>query len=191
MSKEFFEVFPTFLGAFDSIELHSQELHSFGAAKSTGDKRTDYVRKYIGLAEKVGKEFKMNPITILAQAAIESGWGTSRLSRENNNFFGFTAYGSTNEYWKGAKRVSTSSGLPFRSYDSVEDGFRDFARLISSKYSAAYKASNDVATYAALIASSPYINEKNGDNRNKYKQLIIANALAIVEIAKKFLSLYN
>jgi flagellar protein FlgJ len=191
MSKEFFEVFPTFLGAFDSIELHSQELTSFGAAQETGDKRTEYVRKYIGIAEKVGKEFKMNPITILAQAAIESGWGTSKLATENHNFFGFTAYGATNEFWKGAKRVSTSSGLPFRSYDTVEDGFRDFARLISLKYNAAYKASNDVAQYATLISSSPYINEKNGDNRTKYKQLIIANALAIVEIAKKFLSLYN
>lgn len=191
MSKEFFEVFPTFLGAFDTIELHSQELTSFGAAKETGDKRTDYVKKYLGLAEIVGKEFKMNPITILAQAAIESGWGTSKLAKENNNFFGFTAYGKPNKYWTGAKRVSTSSGLPFRSYSSPENGFRDFARLISEKYNSAYKASNDVAKYATLIALSPYINEKNGDNRTKYRQLIIANALAIIEIAKKFLSLYN
>lgn len=191
MSQEFFEVFPTLLGIHSTDEIHAQDLGALGVASPTGDKRTDYVKKYLGLAELVGKEFKMNPITILAQAAIESGWGTSKLARENNNFFGFTAYGSPNKYWNGAKRVSTTSGLPFRSYSTPEDGFRDFARLISSKYNSAYKASDDVAKYATLIAASPYINEKNGDNRAKYKELIIANARAIIDIAKKFLSLYN
>lgn len=191
MSQEFFEVFPTFLGIHDTEEIHAQDLASLGVASPTGDKRSDYVKKYYGLAEKVGKEFGMNPIAILAQAAIESGWGTSKLARENNNFFGFTAYGKTNSYWKGAKRVSSTSGLPFRSYETAADGFRDFARLISEKYKAAFMASKNIAQYASLISSSPYINEKNGDNRAKYNQLIISNAKAILDIAKKFQSLYN
>lgn len=191
MSQEFFEIFPTMLGISQTEEIYGQNLPALGVASPTGDKRSDYVKKYMGLAERVGKEFGMNPITILAQAAIESGWGTSKLARENNNFFGFTAYGKPNQYWKGAKRVSTTSGLPFRSYESPEDGFRDFARLIKEKYNSAYRASDDVAKYAALISHSPYINEKNGDNRSKYNQLIIANAKAIIELAKKFLSLYN
>lgn len=189
MSKEFFEVFPTFLELHQVEELQGQTLS--GVPSPTGDKRTDYVKKYYGIAEKVGKLFGINPIVILAQAAIESGWGTSLLATQNSNFFGVTAYGSTNKYWTGEKRISKSSGLPFRSYKTVEDGFSDFARLISTKYVQAARASQSVTEYARLIASSPYINEKNGDNRAKYKELIIRNAVAIITISKKFQSLYN
>lgn len=189
MSKEFFEVFPTLLGLHTSEEIHPQALK--GVTPTSGDKRTDYAVKYYSIAQKVGKEFGINPIVILAQGAIESGWGTSNLSKNHNNFFGITAYGANNAYWKGAKYVSTSSGLPFRKYDSVADGFSDFARLLASKYSQAAKASHSVEEYARLISNSPYINEKNGDNRNKYKELIIQNAKVISLVSKKYQSLYN
>lgn len=189
MSKEFFEVFPTFLGLSGTEEILGQV--QAPKPSKTGDKRTDYVIKYNGIAEKVGKVFGINPIVILAQAAIESGWGTSALATQNNNFFGVTAYGAKNKYWTGAQRISKSSGLPFRSYSSAENGFSDFARLISTKYAAAAKASQSVTEYARIISGSPYINEKNGDNRAKYKELIIRNAVAIITILKKFQSLYN
>jgi flagellar protein FlgJ len=189
MSKEFFEVFPTKLGLYGASETYPQNLT--GTPSATGDKRADYVLKYQGIASKVGRAFGINPVVILAQAAIESGWGTSNLAINHNNFFGVTAYGATNPYWDGKKYTSTASGLPFRSYKSVEDGFSDFARLLVSKYSDAAKASPSVTEYARLISSSPYINEKNGDNRSKYKELIIRNAVAISMIAKKFQSLHN
>ena len=102
-----------------------------------------------------------------------------------------TAYGAVNQYWTGGKYVSKSSGLPFRTYKTALDGFRDFARLITAKYPQAAKASPSVTEYARIISSSPYINEKNGDNRAKYKELIIRNAVAIITISKKFQSLYN
>lgn len=189
MSKEFFEAFPTLLELHHIEELQGQTLA--GLPSPTGDKRSDYVQKYYGIAEKVGKAFGINPIVILAQAAIESGWGTSTLAVQYNNFFGVTAYGSTNQYWTGGKYVSKKSGLPFRTYKDAAAGFSDFARLITTKYSAAAKASPSVTEYARIISSSPYINEKNGDNRAKYKELIIRNAVAITMIAKKFQSLYN
>lgn len=181
MSKEFFETFPTLLQLKGESELQVYE--GIGAAAPVVDKREAYVKKYYDTAVKVGKEFKLNPIVILAQAALESGWGTSLLARESNNFFGVTAYGNPNGYWKGAKRISTSSGLPFRIYDNVDNGFRDFANLITKKYKDAHKASDSVSEYARLIANSPYINEKNGDNRSLYKQIIIKNAAAIIKIS--------
>jgi flagellar protein FlgJ len=189
MEQEFFEAFPTMLGLHGTDEIQSQSLE--GVPSKTGDKRADYVFTHYGTAERIGKIFGINPIVILAQAAIESGWGTSTLARLHNNYFGVTAYGKTNEYWKGKKYISKSSGLPFRSYPTASDGFSDFARLISTKYSQAAKASHSITEYARLISSSPYINEKNGDNRAKYKELIIRNAIAITLIAKKYLSLHN
>lgn len=181
MAKEFFDVFPTFLGLHQVEELQGQPL---AGTSASGDKRIDYVLKYYDLAVKVGKRFNLNPIVILAQAAIESGWGTSTLAVKFNNFFGITAYGAKNDYWKGEKYISKSSGLPFRVYANAEAGFADFARLITSKYKEAAKASGSYTEYARLIANSPYISEKNGDNRAKYKELIIRNAVAIITIAK-------
>ena len=190
MTQEFFEAFPTLLGLHSTPEIRPQ-LPLKGITLMYGDKRADFIARYYGIAEKVGRAFGINPIVILAQGAIESGWGTSNLATNYNNFFGITAYGATNNYWKGGKYVSTTSNLPFRTYTSVANSFSDFARLLVAKYSTAARASRNVAEYASLISSSPYINEQNGDNRAKYKQLIIQNALLITEIRKKFLSLYN
>lgn len=174
---------PTFLELHNVPEILTQ-LPLAGADK-TGDKRVDYVLDYYKVAEIVGRKFGINPIIVLAQGSVESGWGTSTLAKVNNNFFGVTAYGKANQYWDGSFRVSKTSGLKFRNYKSVEDGFSDYARIITSYYKDAAKASHDIVAYATKIAASPYINEKNGDNRGKYRQLIIQSATTIMEVAKK------
>lgn len=188
MSQEYFLRVPTVLGLQGSIEINPQPL----GATETVDKRVAYVMKYYSVAVKVGKAFGIHPLMILAQASVESGWGTSQLARQNNNFFGVTAYGKTNQYWTGEKRQSTTSKLWFRSYKSVEDGFSDFARLITSYYKEAAKVSNDITAYATKISASPYISEKNGDNRAKYRALIIQSGETILSIVKKkFQAQYN
>ncbi len=188
MSKAFFEVFPTFLGI-----PHVPEIKSIPTKELLGavDLRQVFVFTYLPIAEKAGKIFGINPVVILAQAAIESGWGTSTLAKQYHNFFGITAYGETNNYWKGGKYISKSSGLPFRTYQTATDGIMDFARLISTKYKEAARASASVTEYARLISSSPYINEKNGDNRAKYKETIIRNAVAIMAFIKKKFQILN
>ncbi len=191
MSKEYFLRVPTVLGLQGTTEIYSQSVLGI-AETGTSDKRVRYVLKYYDVAVKVGKLFGIHPLIIMAQASVESGWGTSALATQNNNFFGVTAYGKPNKYWTGEKRISKSSGLPFRSYKSVEDGFSDFARLITTHYPEAAKVSNNVNAYAEKIAYSPYISEKNGDNRVKYRALIIQSAETILTIAKKKLqSLFN
>lgn len=181
MEQDYFLRVPTILGLQGSTEILPQTI----GAVSTSDKKLNFVLKYYEIAVKVGKEFNLHPLVILAQASIESAWGTSLLSTLNNNFFGVTSYGKPNKYWTGEKRISKTSGLSFRSYKNVEDGFSDFARLITSHYKEAAAVSNNVTQYAQKIAYSPYINEKNGDNRAKYKSLIIASAESILSIAKK------
>jgi flagellar protein FlgJ len=183
MSSEFFMRVPTFLELHSVPEIQSQA-PLLGATK-TGDKRIDYVSDYFAIAKKVGEKFNFNPIIILSQGSVESGWGTSQLARENHNFFGVTAFGKPNPFWDGTYRVSSSSGLKFRNYKSVEDGFSDYARMITAYYPAAAKVSFDPVAYATAIASSPYINEKNGDNRAKYRALIIQSAQTIMDVAKK------
>lgn len=149
------------------------------------DKET-FVTTYLPLAQKAGDRFKMNPGVILAQAAIESGWGTSYSARERKNFFGITAAGSPNEFWDGSFTIGQNQyKLKFRVYKTAQDSFYDFARLISSKYPSAYSVNHDSAAYAKAIANSPYISESNGDNRMSYQNLIMSSFNSITTIIKK------
>ena len=41
------------------------------------DKQIQYLQTCLPAAEKAGGTYDMNPVVILAQGALESGWGTS------------------------------------------------------------------------------------------------------------------
>ncbi len=123
-----------------------------------------------------GVAFNMNPMAILAQAAFESGWGTSDLSVKYHNYFGLTAYGASNAYWHGGKVTVRAAGysMDFRRYDTAENSFLDFARLIRNGYRSAWSVSTDIVAYAKEIAYSPYISELNGDDRETYRRSLIS-----------------
>jgi len=128
----------------------------------------------------------MDPLIILAQGAFESNWGSSNLAVNHNNYFGITAGGKANEFWDGKFYIAQNQyKLKFRVYASPQHSFNDFARLISSNYKAAYAAGKDYKAYAYQISISPYISEKNGDNRERYKAGIIKLYDSIHEIVKK------
>ena len=138
-------------------------------------KQIQFVKASLPAAIAAGAAFNMNPSVILAQAAFESGWGTSNLATGSNNFFGLTAYGCSNQYWHGGKtQVKTAAySLDFRRYDTRENSFLDFARLIRNNYRIAWQASNDPEAYAREIAYSPYISELNGDDRETYRRSLV------------------
>lgn len=140
-----------------------------------------FVQTYYPLAKAAGEKFNINPVVILAQCAIESGWAESTLSR-SNNFFGLTAYGNTSAYWPGTKIQLSEKGLPFRSYPSVSHSFFDFCRLIRSAYVTAANVSFIPKAYAQEISYSRYISEVNGDNRANYKDLLIRISASIEKL---------
>ena len=135
----------------------------------------NFVKECLPAAVSAGAAFNLNPLVILAQAAFESGWGTSNLAKECRNYFGLTAYGCSNAYWHGGKTTVKASSYPlnFRRYDTRENSFLDFARLIRNNYRSAWQVSNNPQAYAKEIAYSPYISELNGDNRETYRHSII------------------
>jgi len=90
--------------------------------------QVDFISSYLPLARKAGESFRINPVVILAQAVIESGWGQSDLAREHHNFFGITAYGKKNVWWKGEGIELGAHSLRFRVYDTPQDSFMDYAR---------------------------------------------------------------
>lgn len=68
---------------------------------------------------------------ILAQAAKESGWGTSRFAVDGNNFFGIWCFSSG----CGLRPERRSAGLPHEvaTFDSVADGVRYYIRMLNSQ----------------------------------------------------------
>ena len=140
--------------------------------------KQEYIKQSLFPAQKAGECFGINPVVILAQSAIETGWGESTQAKEHHNFFGITAYGRPNAFWKGTKTdLSENSGhtsLWVRTYESAEDSFMDFARLIHTAYPVAASLSSHPSAYAKEIAYSKYISEVNGDNRAAYQRMLVS-----------------
>ncbi len=75
---------------------------------------------------KLLKALKPPPVSItLAQAAIESGWGTSRFFRKANNIFGVWAYGK-NMPRIAAKKKRKGKTIWIKKYDSLEASIKDY-----------------------------------------------------------------
>ena len=88
----------------------------------------NFVKECLPAAVSAGAAFNLNPLVILAQAAFESGWGTSNLAKECRNYFGLTAYGCSNAYWHGGKTTVKASSYPlnfrFRPLDTEQLSLR-------------------------------------------------------------------
>jgi flagellar protein FlgJ len=151
--------------------------------------KAGYIDSNHNLASQAGKYYNINPVIILAQGAMESGWGGSDLAKKANNYFGILASGAKNEFWDGdyvtVHLKKLDKKLKFRKYSTVKDSFFDFARLIKSSYSNAAAVSYNLQSYALVISQSKYISEDNGDNREGYRKGVESNAVFIDDYLKK------
>lgn len=67
------------------------------------------------------KESGLNPIYILAHAAVESGWGSSYMGRNKHNYFGINC-------------VDSNPGAGYTMGDSVESGIINGAKWIARNF---------------------------------------------------------
>jgi len=143
-------------------------------------KINEFVTRFHTEAVEAGKLFRIHPPVMLAQAALESGWGESTLARVHCNLFGILACGTPNDYWHGCGVQLRTDGLKFRKYADTRHSFLDYARLIRSCYPIAANVSEYPEAFAKEIAYSRYISESNGDNREAYRKAIgcISNLIA-------------
>lgn len=97
----------------------------------------NFVKECLPAAVSAGAAFNLNPLVILAQAAFESGWGTSNLAKECRNYFGLTAYGCSNAYWHGGKTTVKASSYPlnFRRYRHTREFLPRFRPLDTEQLS--------------------------------------------------------
>ncbi len=100
---------------------------------------------------------------IIAQACIESAWGTSSLASRYHNYFGMKC----GRGWKGksvnlkTKEEYTTGTLTtikdnFRIYDSMEEGIKGYFKFISSSRYANLKSATTAKQYLARIKADGY-----------------------------------
>jgi peptidoglycan hydrolase-like protein with peptidoglycan-binding domain len=103
--------------------------------------RKEFINSIREGALKGGKDYGIIPSLTIAQAILESGWGTSQLSKRAKNLFGIKAFSDwtggritlpTMEWYKGQIKIINAD---FRSYDSFNASIEDHNKLLSySRY---------------------------------------------------------
>ena len=176
-----------------SLQHTSEAQNAVLAPNSTGvnpafkaamfDSQEAFVKALYPYAEKAAAELGTRPKAIIAQAAVETGWGKYVIhdgaGNSTNNFFGIKAKGN----WQGEQAVVSTlefnGAVPqkqkaaFRAYDSIEQGLNDYVAFIRQQ-----------PRYQQAVAQ--------GSNTEQYfESLQQAGYATDPDYAKKVMSVYN
>jgi len=139
----------------------------------------EFINRVMPAIERAAGELGVDPRGILAQAALETGWGqrmpVTAEGRSSHNLFGIKAGAE----WAGARvsadtvefnqGVASQRRTAFRAYDSIDDSVRDFAQLLknSPRYREVVAAGGDVQSYVLGMAKAGYATDPDyGDKLN-------------------------
>lgn len=135
---------------------------------SGGSRQAGFVAKHTAAANAVAMESGIPASYMIGQAGHETGWGKSEIRHADGspsfNLFGIKATGgwkgkvaevTTTEYINGEARKVKAK---FRAYDSYEDAFRDYARLIgnSPRYEKVMARLDSVQGFASGLQKAGY-----------------------------------
>ncbi len=135
-----------------------------------------FVAEIWDYAKQAAKELGVDPRALVAQAALETGWGKRQIKTGDggsaNNLFGIKATGwkgerastATHEYSNGVKRTETAD---FRAYASPADSFADYVRLLKNnpRYQQALAAGNDITGFARGLQRAGYATDPTYANK--------------------------
>lgn len=139
--------------------------------------QTSFVQRFSGVAAKVEQSSGIPASFMIGQAGHESGWGRREITNADGstsfNLFGIKAGAG----WKGkVAEVTTTeyvNGVPqktvakFRAYNSYEESFRDYARLISDspRYAQVRQQTGSVQAYASGLQRAGYATDPDYANK--------------------------
>jgi peptidoglycan hydrolase FlgJ len=127
-----------------------------------------FVDQLLPIAQQVAPQLGVDPQVLVAQAALETGWGRKMIrgadGQFSHNLFGIKAGAgwngesatvSTLEYRNGVMQRESAS---FRVYSSYEESFRDYARLIRTqpRYAEALAHAGDASAYGRHLQQAGY-----------------------------------
>lgn len=157
------------------------------AAPSAGsDTPKDFVSRMWPHAVEAGQALGVPPHFLIAQAALESGWGKAELrgadGKPSFNLFGIKAgagwkggvvQAATTEYVNGQAQARTDS---FRAYGSYGEAFRDYASLLANnpRYAAVLGKASDPQSFAQELQKAGYATDPM--YANKLSRILGSNA---------------
>lgn len=119
-------------------------------------------------AERAGRKLGVAPEAIVAQAALETGWGKHVMPDKEGsssfNLFGIKASGGWSGEQVSKQTLEFEDGVPrrqtakFRAYTDVAATFDDYTRFLSDnpRYSNVRGHGNDAAGFASALQTSGY-----------------------------------
>ena len=138
------------------------------AAATMAQSEGEFVSAVLPAIRVAAAALGVNPLGMLAQAALETGWG-KRMARTADgapslNLFGVKADAAWNGARASANTVEVSGGVvtqrqaAFRAYGSIAASVSDFANLLGSspRYAHAIAAGGDAQGYVDSIGESGY-----------------------------------
>lgn len=137
------------------------------------DSPEQFVRELLPVAEKVAEQSGINPRLMIAQAALETGWGRHMIEGDGGapsfNLFGIKA----DNRWQGESvDIATTEfreGVPmneraaFRSYPDYESSFRDYVSFLESnpRYRDVLAAADNPDEFADRLQQAGYATDPN------------------------------
>ncbi|MDK8465287.1 flagellar assembly peptidoglycan hydrolase FlgJ [Marinobacter sp. SS13-12] len=137
------------------------------------DSPEQFVRELLPVAEKVAEQSGINPRLMIAQAALETGWGRHMIEGDGGapsfNLFGIKA----DTRWQGdSVNIATTEfreGVPmneraaFRSYPDYESSFRDYVSFLESnpRYRDVLAAADNPDEFADKLQQAGYATDPN------------------------------
>ena len=152
------------------------------------DSPEEFVDRLMPLAKKAADKLGLSPAVLVAQAALESGWG-KRVIKDGegqltHNLFGIKA----DPRWEGPKAVvstleyeqgvASRQKAAFRSYESFEESFNDYVDFLTSgsRYKGALAKVDSPDRYFEALQQAGYATDPQ--YASKLKQVLRSDAIA-------------
>ena len=173
-----------------------------GASASLPDRfasAEDFVKQLAPYAEQAGRKLGVSPDLLLAQAALETGWGQrmihSPAGGNSHNLFGIKAGAG----WQGGKvsvstleydgDVAQKTTAAFRAYDSYAQSFQDYVDFVRShpRYSQALQNAHNPGAYIGALHRAGYATDPAypgkvlGLMRNEVQELKVVQSRALTD----------
>jgi flagellar protein FlgJ len=151
--------------------------------------RRRFVEQILPHARTAALQLGVDERSVIAQAALETGWGTSKPadgSGTSNNYFGIKA----GAHWRGPAVTSDTTEFTdgiagterasFRSYQSVAENVGDYVHVLTSnpRYAAALNTGSDVRAFANALQRGGYAT----DPRYAEKLVAVAAKLGSLDV---------
>jgi len=156
----------------------------------------EFVEKLLPLAEEMAPELGVDPRVLLAQSALETGWG-KHVTRDQStgqpsyNLFNIKAGGSWSGDSVGVRTLEYKDGIPapeqaqFRAYANYAESFRDYVDFLktSSRYQQALAQADNPVRYLQELQAAGYATDP--EYANKISRIMSADIIALLGIGNK------